>query len=249
MRKSSSGSTGLELKKSKSLELITVQTTSAYHANASLNAKYTPKDLYSLNKLVENKNVEFKDILKTINLDLEKSQEIKCLIEDTKEVNCNLANKSLSKLEYTYKRALHHYCFSDIISQNEDTVTIVFLPISTSNRSISCGIQSFDKIYLYTKLSNEHTKNETNFYITRLLFYKKMSLEDYHKWVNENNTKFESDFKIRNQDRMFIFNEIQKDLRQNQYSVLRDSDILDPKMDFLVKKLPLTDFEFTDLIL
>ena len=67
--------------------------------------------------------------------------------------------------------------------------------------------------------------------------------------VNENNTKFESDFKIRNQDRMFIFNEIQKDLRQNQYSVLRDSDILDPKMDFLVKKLPLTDFEFTDLIL
>jgi hypothetical protein len=45
-----------------------------------------------------------------------------------------------------------------------------------------------------------------------------------------------------------LFNEIQKDLSFNEYSLLRDEDLLNPKVEFFTKDLPLIKFKFTDLV-
>jgi hypothetical protein len=80
----------------------------------------------------------------------------------------------IKQVLYTYKTALKHYSFHDIISSNEveDTVTIAFLPISTSSKKISCGIQKFDKILTYSN-------GFINIYTTRLLFHKTMTKTEY----------------------------------------------------------------------
>ena len=39
---------------------------------------------------------------------------------------------------------------------------------------------------------------------------------------------------------------VQKDLEVNQYSILKDTDIIQPKVEFFSKELPLTKFKFTD---
>jgi hypothetical protein len=84
----------------------------------------------------------------------------------------------LNKYVDTFKQALKHDCFSDIISSNniDKTVTIAFLPISTSNNKVICGTQKFNKIYI-----NINLKGYKDFYITRLLFHKTMSVNDYNK--------------------------------------------------------------------
>jgi hypothetical protein len=40
---------------------------------------------------------------------------------------------------------------------------------------------------------------------------------------------------------------VQKDLGDNYYSLLKDSDLIEPNEDFLSKELPLVKFKFTDL--
>jgi hypothetical protein len=47
--------------------------------------------------------------------------------------------------------------------------------------------------------------------------------------------------------RKAIFNEIQKDLDKNHYSLLKDSDLIEPNTEFFSKDLPLVKFKFTDL--
>jgi hypothetical protein len=79
-----------------------------------------------------------------------------------------------------------------------------------------------------------------NFYITRLLFQKTMDWSDYNNWVNS--IKYEGDKNARK----IIFNEIQKDLDTNKYSILKDTDILDLNTEIFTKELPLIKYKFTD---
>lgn len=97
-----------------------------------------------------------------------------------------------------------------------------------------CGIQKFDKIHLFTN-------GLKDFYLTRILFQKTMSRENFIKWELESKNWYQ-DFKFRKK----LFNEVQKDLEVNQYSILRDTDIIQPKVEFFSKELPLTKFKFTD---
>lgn len=124
--------------------------------------------------------------------------------------------------------------FYDVISKNDENVTIIFIPITTSSNKVLCGIQKFDKINLFTN-------GLKDFYLTRLLFQKTMSREDFIKWELESKNWYQ-DFKFRKK----LFNEVQKDLEVNQYSILRDTDIIQPKVEFFSKELPLTKFKFTD---
>ena len=165
--------------------------------------------------------------------DIKKGEIIENLIKDSILIN---VKKSLNTSTKTYKRALHHYCISDIVDQKEDKVTIIFLPISTSESKVLCGIQKFDKIHLYNNGIIE-------FYITRLLFQKTMTGNDHYKWLNDTKYKYEGDINARK----IIFENIQKDLDENHYSILKDSDLIQPKVEFFSKKLPFTKFKFTDL--
>jgi hypothetical protein len=143
------------------------------------------------------------------------------------------------KLEYqkTFKQALAHDCFYDIISSNEEkeTVTVAFLPISTSDAEVSCGVQQFEKIHL-----NHNIKGFKNIYITRILFHITMAKSDFIKWSSE--------YRYQNINvKKAIFDKVQKDLENNHYSLLKDSDLLDSNVTFFSKELPLVKFKFTDL--
>src|ERR1700722_8953190 len=70
----------------------------------------------------------------------------------------------------TFKRALIHHCVYDIIDKNEHKVTIIFLPISTSDKDILCGIQNFNKNFVYS-----NTIKNKKFYTSRILFQKTMT--------------------------------------------------------------------------
>ena len=146
---------------------------------------------------------------------------------------------SYDKSLKAYEMALKHDCYHDIISRNEvdNTVTVAFLPISTSDNNVSCGTQEFNKIHVNINLRGYKT-----FYITRLLFHKTMPVDEYNKWLLESQ-KWYQDTKLRKA----IFNEIQKDLDANHYSLLKDSDLIKPNAEFLSNELPLVKFKFTEL--
>jgi hypothetical protein len=78
----------------------------------------------------------------------------------------------------TFEMALKHDCYHDIIARNaiENTVIIAFLPITTSSNIVLCGIQEFNKIFV-----NINLKGYKTFYITRLLFHKTMTLNEYNQ--------------------------------------------------------------------
>jgi hypothetical protein len=59
-------------------------------------------------------------------------------------------------------------------NEQEKTVTIIFLPISTSDKKLLCGIHKFNKIFVY---SNEIK----NYYTSRILFQKTMTRIEYNK--------------------------------------------------------------------
>jgi hypothetical protein len=134
----------------------------------------------------------------------------------------------------TYKKALEHDCFNDIISRDEadKTVIIAFLPFSTSNNEILCVIQKFDKIHL---LKN----GLKNFYITRIIFHQTITEDNFIKWEKTSKLRYQ-DIKFRKS----LFYEIQKDLENNHYSVLKDSDFAELNIEFFNKELPLIKFKF-----
>jgi len=74
--------------------------------------------------------------------------------------------------------ALKHDCYHDIISRNdiENKITVAFLPISTSKNIVTCGIQKFNKVHVNINLRGYKT-----FYITRLLFHKIMTVDEYNQ--------------------------------------------------------------------
>jgi hypothetical protein len=84
----------------------------------------------------------------------------------------------LNRYFKTFNKALEHDCFNDIIASNEveKTVTVAFLPITTSKNKLLCGIQEFNKIHVNINLRGYKT-----FYITRLLFHKTMPVDEYNK--------------------------------------------------------------------
>jgi hypothetical protein len=89
-----------------------------------------------------------------------------------------LVHNALNQFLITFKKALEHDCYHDIISRNEinNEITVAFLPISTSRYKVSCGAQKFNKIHV-----NINLKGYKTFYITRLLFHKTMPVDEYKK--------------------------------------------------------------------
>ena len=192
-------------------------------------------NINKLNKL----NKEIIDKMQFLDYEIEKSKETAQLVNNVKQTMLDkellVAKSSLIK---TYEMALQHDCFHDIITENEveKTVTIAFLPYSTSSNQVLCGIQKFDKINI-----NLNFKVYKNFYITRLLFHKTMTKTEYIEWSLK---KRYQNMKIKKA----IFNEVQKDLDDNNYSLLKDSDLYNFNVEFFSKELPLVKFKFTDLV-
>ena len=233
-----------ELKKSKSLEIIQEITPkvlrTSYHGSSNLNANCTALwDKITIGK----QEIEYKTAVEEnnnfFNERIIRSKEIKkeinyALIKDTKVKEWD----SYLRSHNTFRKALEHDCFYDIISKNENddgTLTIAFLPFSTSQNEVLCGLQRFDKIHL---LSNYNK----NFYITRILFHKIMTKAEFEKWETESKRWYQ-DLKLRK----IIFDEVQKDLDANKYSLLKDTDLVKSNLGFFSKELPLVKFKFTDL--
>jgi hypothetical protein len=108
------------------------------------------------------------------------------MIKFSKEILDLSVKKSFDKSVKTFKQALKHDCYHDIIARNEveNTVTVAFLPISTSNNIVPCGIQNFNKIYV-----NINLKDYKKFYITRLLFHKTMTVLESNIWYQDKKIK------------------------------------------------------------
>ena len=234
-----------ELKKSKSLETIfqevepqVLVTRNSFHSTSNLNANCTAL----WDKItIEKQEIEYKTAVEEnnnfFNERIIRSKEIKkeinyALIKDTKVKEWD----SYLRSHNTFRKALEHDCFYDIISKNDNgTLTIAFLPFSTSQNEVLCGLQRFDKIHL---LSNYNKK----FYITRILFHKIMTKAEFEKWETESKRWYQ-DLKLRK----IIFDEVQKDLDANKYSLLKDTDLVKSNLEFFSKELPLVKFKFTDL--
>ena len=225
-------------KKSKSFDELNVPKNKLYHESNVLKSHFTANyDYKTLNKigaLDKNTNIEIIE-MKHLEDEHKKVSEIEKLIQEASPL------KAWTSSKYTFKRALLHRNIHDIILENEQekTVTIIFLPISTSKKKILCGIQQFKKNFVYSN-------NIKNFYTSRILFQKTMTRIEYNKWIDETNTKyqFESDINARK----IIFNEVQKDLEENNYSILKDTDLIEFNVEFFTKELPLIKFKFTDFV-
>jgi hypothetical protein len=73
-----------------------------------------------------------------------------------------------------------------------------------------------------------------------------MTRIEYNKWIDETNTKYQ--FKSDINARKIIFAEVQKDLEENNYSILKDTDLIEFNVEFFTKELPLIKFKFTDFV-
>jgi len=109
---------------------------------------------------------------------MDKQYQVNKYMKKNDSTDLTLVQDVLNLSLITFKQALEHDCFHDIISRSEidGTVTVAFLPISTSDNIVPCGIQSFNKIHVNINLRGYKT-----FYITRLLFHKTMPVDEYNK--------------------------------------------------------------------
>jgi hypothetical protein len=149
--KFSKTSKNVELKKSKSSEDFQLQKNliaKNYFHESKVTLAYmsTNKDNITIDKI---KVLSFNDKMSNVYIDIKKGEEISNLIQNNKVakidiIDYTIAQKSFDIARHTYLRGLKHYCFYDIISENEETVTIIFLPISTSDNKVSCGIHKFE---------------------------------------------------------------------------------------------------------
>jgi len=232
----------VEIKKSRSfeeLQVLDIICKNQYHTSHITLAKMSIKyDVLTYNKV---SNSIFNENINSVILNTKKDEEIAKLVQTNKNITKTfdfIIHNSFIKLKKVFKMSLKHYCFYDIIAKNdiENTVTIAFLPISTSDNIISCGTQKFNKVFVYSNGS-------IDIYITRLLFHKTMTKQEFYEWENDIKNKYEGDTNVRK----LIFNEIQKDLDKNSYSLLKDSDLINPNTELLSKELPLVKFKFTEL--
>ena len=238
LRKNGTTKVNSELKTSKSLETIqevtskTLVTRNSYHGNSNLNANST--SLWN-NSVLEIQEIKYKTAIESktnvFNETIKKGEKIENIIKIAKD---QAMWDSYLVSHRTFKKALEHDYFYDVISKNDENVTINFLPISTSSNKVLCGIQKFDKIHLFTNTNK-------NFYITRILFNITMSREDFIKWEAESKFRFQN-LKVKK----ILFEKIQKDLDANNYSILKDKDLDESNLDFFTKELPLVKFKFTE---
>jgi hypothetical protein len=177
-KKSSEIINKVELKKSKSLgvyeEVKSNIAKKGYHYTGSPKAKSNAGyDLDTYNNISNNYVIE--PVIKEFNDNVTKSKEIENTIQQANSIALvkNVKN-SYNISNENFKMAVKHECFYDVISENDGNVTIIFLPITTSSNRVLCGIQKFDKIHLF-KNGLKH------FYLTRLLYQKTMSREDFIK--------------------------------------------------------------------
>lgn len=131
----------------------------SYHGTVNVKAKVTPSwdkerinvyDFKIINKL------SFKEKLEFMEFSRKKSQEINRLIKvadpsidlDTNELLKSMAHKSFLISQDTFRMALKHDCFYDIIKNENGILTIAFLPFSTSSNKVLCGHQQFENFFI-----------------------------------------------------------------------------------------------------
>ena len=123
----------------------------SFHSTGQLNAKLISRHNKSISNI---KKVEIDKVIQVAN-------------DTTKQI-------SKKSLEEKFKRAESHYTVHDVLSEDKDTVTIIFLPITTSHKKISYGLQKFDTLYM-------HSNGLKNFYTTRILYQKTMTKDFYNE--------------------------------------------------------------------
>ena len=231
----SKGKSKIDLHKSNSLiNHQNTNTKAELHNSGYLKAKIiTQHDYFTIQKIKFNTNIG--EAISFTSNEIKKGEETNAFIQNNFNNQKSLNIFNISKNAYI--KALRHYCFYDIILEDEMHVTIKFLPISTSDKKVLCGLHKFNKVFVYSNGCK-------NFYITRILFQKTMSKEDFNKWINNKEYLFQGDINARK----IIFNEVQKDLDKNQYSLLKDSDLKESNIDFFTSDLPKVKFKFTDFI-
>lgn len=128
----------VELKKSKSFgvyeEVKSNVAKKGFHYTGSPKAKSNPKwDNITYNNISNN---VIEPSIKTFNYNLEKSKEIQNTIQEANSIA--LVKNSYNISHRTLKKALEHECFYDVISKNDENVTIIFIPITTSSNKVLC---------------------------------------------------------------------------------------------------------------
>jgi hypothetical protein len=164
-----------EIKKSRSFEDLKVHKDivekSHYHTSHVTLAKMSTKyDKFSYNNVSKDSDLIFIENINSVESSIKKGEEINKLIQvNTLDA---LVRHNLLLSKKAFKKALLHYCYYDIINKNNNTVTIAFLPISTSDNIVPCGNQKFDKVFVYSN-------GTIDIYITRLLFHKTMTKQQF----------------------------------------------------------------------
>ena len=224
------------------VESIKLIKTKHFHESKILKAKVTAiwdyntmsRNIISNKQKVSlNKKLDFSN---EIRLNGEYIEKIKKEAEKSNAVLNEIAKKSYMISKETYYMSLRHDCFYDVIDIKEGIYTVAYVPFSTSKNIVFCGIQQFDKIAISSSFNKY-----INFYTIRIIFHKKMTEKEFLKW--------EADRKSRYQDmqlRKMLFNNIQKDLEENNYSLLREEDLHESNIEFFTKELPLIKFKFTN---
>ncbi len=70
-----------------------------------------------------------------------------------------------------------------------------------------------------------------------------MTKKEFVKWESESKLWYQ-DMKFRKK----LFNEIQKDLNQNSYSLLKEEYLLNFNLQFFTNELPKISFKFSELV-
>lgn len=70
-----------------------------------------------------------------------------------------------------------------------------------------------------------------------------MTKKEFVKWESESKLWYQ-DMKFRKN----LFNEIQKDLNQNPYSLLKEENLLNFNLQFFTNELPKISFKFSELV-
>ena len=238
----SKGNSRIDLHKNKIFgDYQNTNTIAELHNSGYLKAKSNPKwDMTTSNKIVQNSVIE--PVIHNVNSMVKKSKNIEVIIKKAEFEAILIKELEAKKLcnlsQNAYKKALKHDCFYDVIKEDDKNVTVAFLPFSTSPDIILCGSEKFNKVHLLTN-------GLKSFYITRILYHKTMTKEEFIKWKVESKMWYQ-DKNFRKQ----LFNEIQKDLEKNPYSLLKDSDLNINYFNvaFFTNNLPKVKFKFTDFV-
>ena len=80
----------------------------------------------------------------SFNSSIKKGKEIEVVVQ--KAFLEFTAHRSFNTSKNTFEWALMHDVFHNVIKDDGDNIIIAFLPLSTSNRKVLCGLGKFDKV-------------------------------------------------------------------------------------------------------